>query len=143
MSETSVAMGDEERDEFLGRGGTGVLSLSTDEGTPHSVPVSYGYDKQESTFYFRLAVGEAHTKGPLSDRDVSFVTYDRVDDDWHSVVAEGHLEDIEREGIETETLEGMHRVDIPLIGIFDHPTREVDFEFYRLVPEELTGRVQS
>jgi len=143
MSETSVAMGDEERDEFLGRGGTGVLSLSTDEGPPHSVPVSYGYDREETTFYFRLAVGEAHAKGPLSDRDVSFVTYDRMDDDWHSVVAEGQLEDVEREGIETATLEGMHRVDIPLIGIFDHPPREADFEFYRLVPEVLTGRVQS
>lgn len=143
MPETSAAMGDEERDEFLGRGGTGVLSLSTDAGPPHTVPVSYGYDREEATFYFRLAVGESHAKGSLPDRDVSFVTSDRIDDDWHSVVAEGHLEDVEREGIETATLEGMHRVEIPLIGVFDHPTREVDFEFYRLVPDELTGRVQS
>ncbi|MBX0288340.1 pyridoxamine 5'-phosphate oxidase family protein [Haloarcula salinisoli] len=143
MSETSVAMGDEERDEFLGRGGTGVLSLSTDGGPPHTVPVSYGYDSAEATFYFRLAVGQSHSKGSLPDRAVSFVTFDRTDDHWHSVVAEGHLEDVEREGIGTETLEGLHRVEIPLIGIFDHPTREVDFQFYRLVPDELTGRVQS
>ncbi|MDS0284560.1 pyridoxamine 5'-phosphate oxidase family protein [Haloarcula onubensis] len=143
MSETSVEMTDEQRDEFLGRGGTGVLSLSTDEGAPHTVPVSYGYDRAETTFYFRLAVGASHAKGSLPDRPVSFVTYDREDDDWHSVVAEGGLEDVERAGIETETLEGLHRVDIPLVGIFDHPTREVDFEFYRLVPDELVGRVQS
>lgn len=120
-----------------------MLSLSTDEGPPHAVPVSYGYDSEEATFYFRLAAGGSHSKGPLHERPVSFVTYDRLDDDWHSVVAEGRLEDVEREGIETATLEGMHRVDIPLIGIFDHPTREVDFEFYRLLPDELTGRVQS
>ncbi len=143
MPETGVAMGDDERDEFLGQGGTGVLSLSTDEGPPHTVPVSYGYDSAESTFYFRLAVGESHSKGSLPDRDVSFVTFDRRDDDWHSVLAEGRLEDVEREGIETATLDGLHRVDIPLVGIFDRPTKDVDFQFYRLVPDELTGRVQS
>ncbi|MFC6758160.1 MULTISPECIES: pyridoxamine 5'-phosphate oxidase family protein [Haloarcula] len=143
MSTTSVAMGDEQRDEFLGRGGTGVLSLSTDEGPPHAVPVSYGYDSAEATFYFRLAVGESHSKGPLPDRDVTFVTFDRTDEDWHSVVAAGRLEDVERAGIETETLDGLHRVEIPLVGIFDHPTRDVDFQFYRLVPDELSGRVQS
>jgi len=143
MTETSTAMAEEERDEFLGTGGTGVLSLSTDEGSPHSVPVSYGYDSENATLYFRLAVGASHSKGELPDRAVSFVTFDRTDEDWHSVVAEGHLEDVEHEGIETETLDGFQRIDIPLIGIFDHPTREVDFEFYRLVPEELTGRVQT
>jgi len=143
MSEISVAMDDEQRDEFLGPGGTGVLSLSTGTGPPHTVPVSYGYDSAETTFYFRLAVGESHSKGPLPDRDVSFVTFDRADDDWHSVVAKGHLEEVEREGIETATLDGLQRVEIPLVGIFDHPPREVDFQFYRLVPDELTGRVQS
>jgi len=136
-------MGADERDEFLGRGGTGVLSLSTEEGPPPTVPVSYGYDRTEATFYFRLAVGGRHSKGQLPERPVSFVTYDRADGGWHSVVAEGRLEDVEREGIETDTLEGLQRVDIPLIGIFDHPTREVDFAFYRLVPESLTARVQS
>jgi len=141
MSETSETMGDETRDRFLGRGGTGVLSLATDDGPPHAVPVSYGYDRAETVFYFRLAVGHGRTKEPLPDRAVTFVTYDD-EDGWRSVVAEGHLEGVEREGIETETLEGLHRVDIPLFDSFDHPTREVSFEFYRLVPTTLTGHVQ-
>jgi len=136
-------MDPDERDAFLGRGGTGVLSLSTDEGPPHGVPVSYGYDSAEETFYFRLAVGATHSKGRLPDRPASFVTFDRADGGWHSVVAAGRLEGVERKGIETATLEGLRRVEIPLVGIFDRPAREVDFEFYRLVPEELTGRVQS
>jgi len=143
MSPTSVAMDADERDEFLGRGGTGVLSLSTESGPPHSVPVSYGYDSETATFYFRLAVGASHSKGELPDRAVSFVTFERTGSGYHSVVAEGRLEDVERDGIETATLEGLHRVEIPLFGIFDHPPREVDFQFYRLVPDELTGRVQS
>lgn len=136
-------MSAQDRDEFLGRGGTGVLSLSTEAGPPHAVPVSYGYDQAAATFYFRLAVGSAYSKGELPDRPVSFVTYENVDGDWHSIVAEGRLEDVEREGIETETLEGLRNVEIPLVGAFDHPTREVSFEFYRLVPETLTGHVQS
>lgn len=35
----------DERDEFLGRGGVGVISLSTPgDDSPHTIPVSYGYD---------------------------------------------------------------------------------------------------
>jgi len=140
MSGTRVAMTDERRDDFLGRGGTGVLSLSTADGPPHAVPVSYGYDHTAATFYFRLAVGGGRSKGELPDRPVSFVTYDVADGDWHSVVAEGRLEDVDQPDIETETLAGLDHVDIPLFDSFDEPTRAVSFEFYRLVPERLTAR---
>ena len=59
----AVRMDEDERDEFLGRAGTGVLSLSTADGDPpHSVPVSYGYDPVEAVFYFRVAVGEGSGK---------------------------------------------------------------------------------
>lgn len=68
MSETSVAMGAKRRDEFLGRGGTGVLSLSTDEGPPHAVPVSYGYESAETIFYFRLAAGKSRSSGLSTTR---------------------------------------------------------------------------
>lgn len=144
MSEDSpVAMTDEERDEFLGNGGTGVLSLSAGDEPPHSVPVSYGYDVTSETFYFRLAAGADGSKGELHDRPVSFVTYGGTDEGWRSVVARGRLEDVESEGIETETLEGLDHVDIPLVDVFERPLREVSFEFYRLVPDELTGRVEA
>lgn len=138
-----AAMDEEAVDTFLGTGGTGVLSLSTGEGTPpHAVPVSYGYDEQTETLYFRLAVGPESSKPELADRPVTFVTY-AEDDRWQSVVASGHLEDIERADIATETLDGLHRVEIPLVDMFDDPTRVVDFEFYRLAPESLTGRVET
>ncbi|SEJ11525.1 Pyridoxamine 5'-phosphate oxidase [Halohasta litchfieldiae] len=56
----ATAMDDAERDSFLEDGGTGVMSLSTTgDERPHSMPVSYGYDPTESTFYFRLAVDAA------------------------------------------------------------------------------------
>jgi nitroimidazol reductase NimA-like FMN-containing flavoprotein (pyridoxamine 5'-phosphate oxidase superfamily) len=132
-----------ERDEFLGDGGTGVLSLATGEDPPHTVPVSYGYDVTAETFYFRLAAGSDGAKGELADRSVTFVTYEKGAEKWQSVVAKGRLEDVEAEGIETETLAGLDRVEIPLIDLFERPLREVTFEFYRLVPEEFTGRVEA
>ncbi|WP_136718416.1 pyridoxamine 5'-phosphate oxidase family protein [Halorientalis salina] len=142
MPETDpVEMTETERDDFLGNGGTGVISLSTTgDDAPHSLPVSYGYDESESTFYFRLAVSRDSSKDDLEGRSVSFVTYGQDDDVWKSVVATGRLEETTDEGIETATLEGLQHVDIPLVDIFGKPPRDVTFEFYRLVPEELTGR---
>jgi nitroimidazol reductase NimA-like FMN-containing flavoprotein (pyridoxamine 5'-phosphate oxidase superfamily) len=138
-------MDDAERDEFLGTGGVGVLSLRSDDAdeAPHSVPVSYGYDERENTFYFRLAVDGDSEKPPLADRAVTFVTYDTVDDRWHSVVASGRLTETTDESISTESLAGLDRVGIPLVDIFGRTTADVQFEFYRLVPNSLTGRKES
>jgi nitroimidazol reductase NimA-like FMN-containing flavoprotein (pyridoxamine 5'-phosphate oxidase superfamily) len=143
-----VTMSAEDRDGFLGSGGTGVLSLSTEGGTaPHAIPVSYGYDAPEETFYFRLAVGEDRAKGELGGRGATFVAYgrdgDATDGDWQSVVATGTLTDIEREAVATESLAALERVDIPLVDIFGAPTSDVSFQFVRLVPDELSAREES
>lgn len=144
MVDVSVTeMAEDERDAFLGRGGTGVISLSTAiDDPPHSLPVSYGYDAVGSTFYFRLAVPPGSEKGDLADRPVSFVTFGETDGVWQSVVATGRLEATTDEAIATETLEGLERVEIPLVDFFGKPIRDVDFEFYRLDPEQLSGRIE-
>ncbi|QZX99191.1 pyridoxamine 5'-phosphate oxidase family protein [Halobaculum rubrum] len=142
----AVTMDDAERDEFLGTGGVGVMSLASENGAdepPHSVPVSYGYDGREETFYFRLAVGADSEKPPLTDRPVTFVTHDTVDDRWHSVVASGRLESTSDSDVATESLAGLDRVGIPLVDIFGRSTADVQFEFYRLDPDSLTGRKES
>jgi len=142
--ESQLELDADERDAFLGRGGTGVISFATDEETPpHSVPISYGYDTENTTFYFRLAVGEERTKAPFVDRPVTFVVYGEEGDRWESVVATGRLEPTDTEGIETETLDGLDHVHIPLVEIFDVPVRTVSFDFFRLVPDTLTGRKES
>ncbi|WP_232701262.1 pyridoxamine 5'-phosphate oxidase family protein [Halobacterium wangiae] len=139
-TDSPVEMDGAERDAFLGNGGTGMISLSTSgDEPPHAIPVSYGYDATERTFYFRLAAGDERARGNLKERPVAFVTYGE-NDGWQSVVARGYLEDIHEDAIATQTLEGLGRVDIPLVDIFHVPLREVGFEFYRLVPEELTAR---
>ena len=145
MSPTeSIEMDEHERDEFLGTGGTGVIAFSApDDGSPHAVPVSYGYDAVEATFYFRLAVGPDSRKGDVEERSVSFVTHGVDEGTWRSVVAEGRLERTTDESIANETLQGLDRVRIPLFDVFDRPAGQVPFEFYRLVPDELTGRKES
>ncbi|MFC7027673.1 pyridoxamine 5'-phosphate oxidase family protein [Halomicroarcula sp. GCM10025324] len=133
----------DERDEFLGVGGTGVVSFATDGAeSPHSVPISYGYDPEKTAFYFRMATGLDSQKGDVVGKRVTFVTYGRPEDAdrWVSVIAKGRLESVDTEGISTDTLEGLERVDIPIVDVFDMPVQDISFEFLRLVPDELTAR---
>ncbi|MDZ5812577.1 pyridoxamine 5'-phosphate oxidase family protein [Halorubrum sp. AD140] len=145
MSDTaSIAMDADERDAFLGTGGTGVISFpSSDDEPPHSVPVSYGYDASEATFYFRLAVGPESDKGDVAGRHVTFVVYGQRDDGWQSVIAKGRLEETTEASVAAESLEGLQKVHIPLVDVFGRPPKDVAFEFHRLVPDELTGRTES
>jgi nitroimidazol reductase NimA-like FMN-containing flavoprotein (pyridoxamine 5'-phosphate oxidase superfamily) len=140
----SIAMDTDARDGFLGTGGTGVISFSSpDEEPPYAVPISYGYDRSESTFYFRLAVGPDSRKGELAGRSVTFVVYGRQDEKWQSVVANGNLKETTEASIATESLEGLEQVNIPFVDIFGRPVKDVQFEFYRLVPDEMTSRTES
>jgi nitroimidazol reductase NimA-like FMN-containing flavoprotein (pyridoxamine 5'-phosphate oxidase superfamily) len=143
MVETTVDMDRPAVDSLLGTGGTGVISLST-SGTepPHSVPVSYGYDAEDGAFYFRIAVGPDSEKGDLMDRPAAFVVHDTVDERWQSVVARGRLTDIEDDQPQ-ESLAGLERVHIPLVDIFGQQPGTVEFEFLRLVADELTGRAEQ
>lgn len=143
-TDAPATLTDEERDDLLGNGGTGVISLSTAADTPpHSVPVSYGYDPTKSVFYFRLAVGPDSQKGDLDDRPATFVTYGTDEGRYRSVVARGRLENVDSDAVGTAALDGLDHVDIPLVDIFDEPTRVVSFEFLRLVPDELTTRAET
>lgn len=137
-------MDEDERDAFLGNGGTGVISLSTSgDASPHAIPVSYGYDAVDATFYFRLAVEPESEKGELADRAATFVTYGSEDGRYRSVVASGRLERTTDSSIATETLDGLDRVRIPLFDVFGKRPADVQFEFYRLLPDRFTGRMES
>lgn len=143
-ADSPIRMDDGEIEAFLGTGGTGVVSLSSaGDDPPHSVPVSYGYDADESTFYFRLATGSDSEKGDLHERPAAFVAHEEVEGRWHSVVARGRLESIDRTAIRSDALAGLERVHIPLVDIFGTRPGDVDFQFLRLVPDELTGRKEA
>lgn len=140
----AITMDDDELAELLGRGGTGVLSFGTGAGEPpYSLPVSYGYNEAAADFYFRLAVPSDAGKVDLLDEPVSFVTYEQTDDGWRSALAIGRLEEVTEADYDSSALQGMWRVEIPLVDIFEHDPREVAFRYFRLDPERLTGRKET
>lgn len=136
-----VQMSDEELNAFLGRGGTGVISFSTGaDEPPFSIPVSYGYTADSMAFYYRLAFPPGSGKEAVLDSPVSFVTHDRTDEGWRSVVASGRLEEIEGLPYESAAVQEMWAVRIPSVDIFNRPPEDVTFRHFRLVPETLQGR---
>ena len=144
--ERSVQMTDDERDEFLRHGGTGVISFETDAGEPpYQLPVSYGFDVDSEAFYFRLSfVPDAEKEGVVeADAPASFVTYDHTESGWRSVVATGRLEEVTEAEVGTEAAEAMRTVEIPIVDVFDRHPREVTFRFFRLDADDVTSRKEA
>ncbi|SNZ11996.1 hypothetical protein SAMN06269185_1455 [Natronoarchaeum philippinense] len=132
---------DDDIDEFLGDGGTGVISFATgDDDPPFTVPVSYGYYDDERRFYFRLSAPDEGTKAEFLDQPVAFVVHDRVDGRWHSVVATGRLDDLGDAPYDSTRVQGLWAVEIPNVEIFDRPRSDVSFRDFMLDPEILSGR---
>ncbi|XVH33527.1 pyridoxamine 5'-phosphate oxidase family protein (plasmid) [Haloferacaceae archaeon DSL9] len=138
-----ITLSDEERDEFLGNGGTGVISFatSTDE-PPFSLPVSYGYYADLETFYFQFAFLPDSGKEGAVDEPVTFVVHADTDEGWRSVVATGDLEEVTDAPYESIAVQGLWGVDIPQIDIFERPPEELTYRTFRLVPDRVTGRKQ-
>jgi uncharacterized protein len=139
-----VRMDDSEINAFLGRGGTGVLSFSGGtDAPPVSIPVSYGYNADTETVYFRLSLPPGSEKAALLDRGVSFVAHRETGDGWRSVVATGDLEAAEEMAYDSSTVQGMWGIEIPRIDIFERPPDELTFRDFVLVPSSITGRKET
>ncbi|SFR65743.1 hypothetical protein SAMN04487947_3189 [Halogeometricum rufum] len=143
----SVRMSEEERNEFLDHGGTGTISVDTPSGEPpYSRPVSYGYDPETGNFYFRFAVGPDDAgKTDVVDDDVmvSFVTHDRTDAGWRSVVATGRLEEITKSALDSAVADAMERVAIPFVDVYDSHPLTLEFRFFRLSPDDVAGKREA
>ena len=147
MADTrTVELAEGERNEFLGTGGTGVLSFAAGiDQPPYSLPVSYGYDESDGAFYFRLGFVADSQKADVVDdrRQVSFVAYDETDNRWQSVVATGTLEEVTESAIGSDAMQGLRRVEIPMVDLFERETEDVTFRFFRLDPESVSGRKEA
>ncbi|SFR57394.1 hypothetical protein SAMN04487947_2425 [Halogeometricum rufum] len=141
MSDQSVAMSHEETVEFLGTGGTGVVAFAKDDDS-YAIPVSYGFDAEQESLYLRLAFDSESEKREYVDAPgaVSVVVHEQTDEGWKSVVARGRLTEVTEAALDSTVVEAMRTMDIPFVTIYDEPTTELEFEMYRLVPDELTGR---
>jgi hypothetical protein len=139
-------MDDEELADFLGIGGTAVVSFSTTKDhPPYSLPVSYGYDVDSGGFYLRLAFGTGSEKSPVVEagRPLSLVVHDQTEEGWRSVVATGRLEEVTEAAIDSSVVQAMRRVHIPLVDVFERHPRELTFRFFKLAVDDVSGRKEA
>lgn len=136
-----IKMTDEEIDDLLGQGGTGVISFATEPTEPPlSFPVSYGYDRETSVFYFRLAFPVDSHKEDAIDDAVSFVVHRETAAGWRSVIVTGELEPLADLPYHSTAIQGMWAVQIPAVDIFDRPREEIEFRDFCLEPNRMSGR---
>ncbi len=130
-----------EVDEFLGRKETGVISMAR-EDEPYSIPVSYGYDPGDGSFYLRLvSTPESEKRRFLSSSpETRLVVYDESDGVYRSVVARGRLEEIPRDELDVETVEQYGDSERPLFEIWGRDKTDLDVALYRITPDEISGR---
>jgi hypothetical protein len=139
MADTSVAMDEQEISAFLGAGGTCVLSLARGD-VPYSIPLSYGYDADERTFYLRLGFAEGSEKRAFLEASdhARLVVYDERG--AKSVVATGELREIDDGELTPAIVERLSRGRLPLFEIWEQSKEEIDFAITRLRADRLTGR---
>lgn len=131
-----------EIDEFLGESETGVLSLARDDD-PYAIPISYGYDADERTFYVRLvSTPESEKREFLASAPTArLVIYDRTNTEtYRSVVAVGPLEGISPTDLTVEQIEQYGAAKRPLFEIWAQGKKDLNIQLYKLEPDELSGR---
>lgn len=132
----------EEVEAFLSAQETGVLSLADDD-EPYAVPVSYGYDADTETFYFRLVSTEGSQKRRflVGTPKVRFVVYDEeAGETYRSVVAGGRLSEIDPTTLSVEQIEQYGEAKRPLFEIWGESRADLDIQLFALETSELTGR---
>jgi len=140
--ETVTGMTDDEIETFLDTHGNGTLVFSGDG--PYGVPMSYGYDPETDEIYVHLSSFDGSEKTRrlgASDR-VSLVVsaYDRPDR-WRSVVVDGTITRLPRDAAhERDVPRTFADADLASVNVFDRPLAEVDFEWYVIEPETISGR---
>lgn len=122
--------------DFLDSQHTGVLALARDDDS-YAIPVSFAYDDggdDAPGIYFRLGYAPASQKQDYIESTdyATFVVYDHTDDGWHSVVAQGHLEQLSETELDATIREAVDHLDIPFFEVHERPADEIEFTTVRL-----------
>ena len=127
-------------DEFLDSQRTGVLSLGR-ENDGYGVPLSFWFDEDDSSFYFRMgyAPGSQKRKFVEASEYVTFVVYADTDEGWKSVVAEGELELLSEANLDSTIEETIRHLDIPYFEVHERPISELEFDIVRMRVTKLNG----
>ncbi len=91
-----LEMDDVEIDDVLTEMGIGVLSMSA-EGVPYGVPLSFGYDGEDTLYFLFLEASSDLRKETYAEQAAvaSFTTFDVTPDgSWRSVIVSGSLDRI-------------------------------------------------
>ncbi|GAA0288473.1 pyridoxamine 5'-phosphate oxidase family protein [Halobacterium noricense] len=139
--EKQTEMTQSDTDALLGRHETGVLSLARDDD-PYAIPISYGYDADDRTFYLRLvSTPESEKREFLSSNpDARLVVYEEDEPTYQSVVVTGTLAGIPRDEMTVEHVEQYGEAKRPLFEIWGEAKPDLDIKLYELRADTISGR---
>ncbi|WP_336037845.1 pyridoxamine 5'-phosphate oxidase family protein [Halobacterium yunchengense] len=139
--EKQTEMSQSDTDALLGRHETGVLSLARDDD-PYAIPISYGYDADDRTFYLRLVSTPDSEKRAFlaSNPDARLVVYEEAEPTYRSVVVQGSLVEIPRDEMTVEHVEQYGDAKRPLFEIWGESKRDLDIKLYELRADSISGR---
>lgn len=135
-----IEMDRETVDAFLREQGRGILSL-TDGRESYGVPVSFGYDGQDSLYFVFLRVGEQSKKEQFAEQTerASLTVYDVTSKHvWTSVIASGPLHQITDN--EWNELEAAVEDNAWYPSLFSEAEPMQDIQGWELRIEEVTGQ---
>jgi len=131
-------MTDDEIRSFLTEQGVGVLAVAADD-VPYVVPMSFGFDGDETLYFLFLLFGEASRKQTLCDRAnrARLLAYSAESmHDWRSVITTGSVERVP-EADWSELRTAMENAWHPDLFTAANPMRGV--EGYRLQVDDWSG----
>lgn len=136
-----AAMTEDEIYDFLADHQTAVMSVKGSK-QPYAVPITYRFDPETETFYFRLVFPRGSTKREfLPDvPECWLVSYLEEDPLYQSVIAKGSPEEIREDDITPEIVSQLGKTSRPLFEMWKPSRANVDIRLYRMEAEELTGR---
>ncbi len=128
-------------DDLLERHETGVLSLARDDD-PYAIPISYGYDPAERTFYFRLVTTPESEKRRFlaGDPPARLVVYEEAPPVYRSVVASGRIESVDPATLSSDRIAQYGQAKRPLFEVWEDTRADLDIELYLLDPADIGGR---
>lgn len=135
-----IRMDEHEIDAFLRKQGVGVLSL-TDGREAYGVPVSFGYDGEDSCYFVFLRVGEQSKKEQFAEQTerASMTVYDTSSKHvWTSVIASGSLHQIADD--EWDELEAAIEDNAWYPSLFSEAEPMRDIQGWKLRIDEMTGQ---
>ena len=132
----------EEAVEYLQETGVGTLAFGSEAGG-YALPMSFGYDGSNDTCVFQFAFDEGSEKWSYIEtgNPVTLCVHSRESvDDWKSVLVRGPLEPIPSEEQTRASAIFASQAKVASTDVFQKPMQEIEFGWYRIDIEEITGR---